>query len=142
MNVVGALFVIGLSPGTRSHDDVTRVIAGHLELGRVYSSVRLRGVWRRMPVFARAVGTGELCLAGKCLSADAEEDPHPGDPEKWPLSYRVDFELVLRGVVAGDVLGPEAKARRVRGLSREGVRAAEAAFADAVPVEKWRQRPT
>ena len=142
MKVVGALFVIGVSPATRSHDDVTRVIERHLELGRVYSSVRLRGVWYRMPAFARSVGTGELCLAGRCVSADAESVPHPDDPERWPLSYEVRFEWVLRHVRAADVLGQEASGRRVRGLSKEAVNTAEAAFAEAVGVDEWLLNPS
>jgi hypothetical protein len=141
MNVQAALFVVGESPGTKSYQDVTKVIEWHLDDGRIYSSVRLHGVWREMPVFARAVGTGELCLAGTCASLDAEDVPFPGREKKWPLSYRVTFTHVLRGVHAADVLGSASSTRKLRGLDRNQLQLATTAFADAPRAAAWRRRP-
>jgi hypothetical protein len=117
MNVQGALFYVGESPGTKTYQHVTSAIEWHIDDGRIYSSVRLPGVWLNMPVFARAVGTGELCLFGTCASSNAENVPFPGREEKWPLSYRVEFANVLRGVRAKDVFGT-LHGRKVRGLDR------------------------
>lgn len=58
------------------------------------------------------------------------------------MSYEVRFERVLRNVRAADVLGQEARGRRVRGLSKEAVNAAEAAFAEAVGVDEWLVNPS
>ncbi len=135
MQAVAALFVIGVSRETRTPEDVTRTIEWHLERGRIPSSVVLKALYRGMPVFARAVGTGELCLMGRCRSPGAERIPHPKDPSRWPVSYEIDFERVLRGVRAADVLGPAANARQVRGLDRTAAEKARQAFEGASRVE-------
>jgi hypothetical protein len=141
MQVIGALFVIGALPDTKTDDDVTSAIESILKRERIWSSVNLTGMWKGIPIFARAVGTGELCLSGKSISSAAEDYPHPDKPEKWPLSYRIEFDRVLRDVRAADVLGSEASARRERGLSRPAVQAAQRAFAAGVPAAEWLTNP-
>jgi hypothetical protein len=98
-------------------------------------------MWKGIPIFARAVGTGELCLSGTSISSVAEDYPHPGKPEKSPLSYRIEFDRVPRDVRAADVLGSEASARRERGLSRPAVQAAQRAFGAGVPAAEWLADP-
>jgi hypothetical protein len=140
MPIDAALFVVGELPGTKTYDDVTEVIKWHLLRKRVYSSSPLRGLSRGMPIFARVVRTGELCLAGRCVS-DVEEVAYRGREDKWPFSYGVEFSHVLRHVRTRDVLGSVAFAHKVSGL-RDGQfeRAAEA-FERAPSAKAWLRNP-
>ncbi len=137
-----ALFVIGVVEWTHNYEDVTTAIKFHLEDGRIYSGVRFPEVWSPMPVFARAVKTGELCLMGTCTSTKAEEVPSPDWPERWPLSYRIAFTHVLRGVKASDILGDVTRARKVRGLTPAQRDAAVRAFDSATPAAEWMRNRT